>query len=876
VQLTPVEIRELNINEFRLNLKDLEDNEEGMAFIDTHNHNTEVLLGGIVYARVVEIINGYSVTFENGAYAVNLIGANSNIGDVINLNQVSVRSSNAAGLISNSAIEYASFDGMVTIGGNNAKAGTVFPIGTPQQPVSNLSDAKLIAERRGFDTLFLLDSLTIPNGQSIDNLNLLSENWADLIIEPGASCINTRFEKLSMYGEMSGYWNILVDCWSYNITNFTGWLRGGSFESIELAVGVFGAEFGSQSFFDDIIPLYPGITSVLTMNSGVAVSFTSAHDTYEIKSMVSGTTLNLGISEGTAILDSSCTGGIATFLGVGTLIDNSNGTVVNITGFVEAAILQNTSFEGGVTIDSINGVNGTSYPIGTPRVPVNNVQDAVLISEFRGFSTLFVKGDLLLGAGDDVSDYHLIGDAPNRTFIHIAEEALVSGIELSDVTVDGFFDGKATFTKCILLDIAFVEADISECTLKGTMTLAGSGNTIIEDSRDGLLLTSSSPVINFNGSGHNLAVRDYHGDLNIINKSAIGSVEINMSSGGRVTLEPTVTAGILRLTGILQLINNSTGAAVVDDSQVVYPEYLQLVAFKQEIHIDSVNGVSGTIFPIGTTKNPVSNISDAITIAEQRGITQFVVNGTLLVIGKNLDGYTLVGDAMTSVVVLVSNTGNSNNNTTFRSIGIAGQLNGYIYAERCAIQELSGIGSNTFPSVFSNCILRSDELRKAITLRNGLTTSQDVHFFDCVSAALDGETLTIDFNGSTTAVGVRRFGGEIIISNYNANQDSAFEFNQGNLTIDSSCTLGSINIGGIYNLVNNGTLGITERNGSVTANISAPSDAIATAVWGYLTSSENTDGSFGKLLLDLITKSNEAQHTLNVQTELLKNKPNNC
>lgn len=98
VQSTPFEIRELDINTFRLTLKDLEDDEEGQVWIRTHNHNTTVTLGGVILARVVEIINGYTVTFENGSYAVNLVGANSNIADVTNLNTVSIRSANSVGL----------------------------------------------------------------------------------------------------------------------------------------------------------------------------------------------------------------------------------------------------------------------------------------------------------------------------------------------------------------------------------------------------------------------------------------------------------------------------------------------------------------------------------------------------------------------------------------------------------------------------------------------------------------------------------------------------------------------------------------------------------------------------------------------------------
>jgi len=98
VQSSPFEVRELNINTFRLTLKDREDDEEGQPWPTTHEHFTTVTVGGVTLARVVRLINGYTVTFENGAYAVNLVGANSNIGDVVNLNTVSVRAANSAGL----------------------------------------------------------------------------------------------------------------------------------------------------------------------------------------------------------------------------------------------------------------------------------------------------------------------------------------------------------------------------------------------------------------------------------------------------------------------------------------------------------------------------------------------------------------------------------------------------------------------------------------------------------------------------------------------------------------------------------------------------------------------------------------------------------
>jgi hypothetical protein len=99
ITMSPFEKRSLDIDQFRLDLKALEASVEGMPFDDTHIHNTTVTVGATTLARVVSIINGYTITFENGAYAVELEGANSNIADVTNLNTVQIRSNNTAGLI---------------------------------------------------------------------------------------------------------------------------------------------------------------------------------------------------------------------------------------------------------------------------------------------------------------------------------------------------------------------------------------------------------------------------------------------------------------------------------------------------------------------------------------------------------------------------------------------------------------------------------------------------------------------------------------------------------------------------------------------------------------------------------------------------------
>jgi hypothetical protein len=152
-------VYELDTNALRLDLIDLEDSEDGMAFPKTHNHNTEVELAGVTYARVIEVINGYTITFEDGQYAVNLVGSNNNIADVTNVNQVSVRSANSAGLI-------------VTTGGSGASAQEIWTYGS-----------RALTDKSDFDlsSLSLSDIEYVVQSAEIENALTLRQAIAVLL-----------------------------------------------------------------------------------------------------------------------------------------------------------------------------------------------------------------------------------------------------------------------------------------------------------------------------------------------------------------------------------------------------------------------------------------------------------------------------------------------------------------------------------------------------------------------------------------------------------------------------------------------------------------------------------------------------------------------
>ena len=89
---------------FRKNIIELLDNEDHIVLEDAILHNTEVTISGVTYARFIELINGYTVTFTpDSAWTVEIIGSNNNLHDVdagiLNQNNVQVIPTNSAGLI---------------------------------------------------------------------------------------------------------------------------------------------------------------------------------------------------------------------------------------------------------------------------------------------------------------------------------------------------------------------------------------------------------------------------------------------------------------------------------------------------------------------------------------------------------------------------------------------------------------------------------------------------------------------------------------------------------------------------------------------------------------------------------------------------------
>lgn len=370
VSAGPPEIRSLDIDAFRLELKDLEDSEVGMAFEDTHRHIAPVTVGGVTLARVVEIINGYTVTFENGSYAVNLNGANSNIGDVLNLNNVQVRSANSAGLTYSKSIEDLSFiDGRVYINTSSGQSGTQYPIGTSSFPVDNLTDAQTIISNRSLPKrLFLTGDITVGASVNLDDYDIegAGSNLAGITFTSGASTNQTIIKSADIQGTVSGP-IFITD------TSSLGTLSG--FEGIMNSGGLAGTTTLASTDADNRIELVKCYSLVAGANrpiidaNGLAnleLNIRGYHGGLEIRN-VNVASMNISIDADSAkiVLHSSCTAGTIVIRGAGILQDDSAGSTIDSSSFVQASHMDEIWALHGLDIDNAMTVTPTSRSFGT-------------------------------------------------------------------------------------------------------------------------------------------------------------------------------------------------------------------------------------------------------------------------------------------------------------------------------------------------------------------------------------------------------------------------------------------------------------------------------------------------------------------------------
>lgn len=468
----------------------------------------------------------------------------------------------------------------------------------------------------------------------------------------------------------------------------------------------------------------------------------------------------------------------------------------NTTGFIDPKFLQFTTYESGVWVQADSGYTGTFYPVGTPSQPVNNIMDAIAIAIDKGFEIIHIKGTYTIVDTDVVDGFILQGISATKSGLIIPPDAIVRNCVFRECTLNGTLDGGNDASLCNIGDLNYLDGSLIDCSLSGTIILSGSQANFLRCysaiAGGGF---NETAIIDLDGFGTNLIIRDYHGGIKLINHSgAPDSVSIDMSSG-RVILDSTIETGEYTIRGIGTVEDNSLNGATVY-IQILDANILNRAAFVNEaVHLRNGSPDSGTTFPVGVPFKPVNNLVDAITIARRENLTKIEVIGFFVTSGtENLDGITLFGGSGSGNVLGLT-AGTSTVSSGFSQLIMYGELGGLSRIENCVLG-VQGLGG------FTQCEGRI--IDSIINSTNGIVQKSNglgTLFDNCSFLTENNLQVPIDANGKSFSL--RQTTGNILILNKTDTETSQLHLNGATVELDASCTNGSFIINGNSEVIDN-------------------------------------------------------------------------
>jgi hypothetical protein len=360
IQNTPSFVYQLNMEWFYREVADLQDDSAGMFEVDAVANTAPVDVGGVLLARVIQIINGYFVEFEDGQYAVNLTGANTNLQDVTIVNQVSIRPNNSAGLQDLSVLLQAAYGGVVNIDVLNGQSGTVIPLGTRGTPSNNFADALIIAQENSLPGINLMRSATLAEGDFAAGFIFSGDSAAvvTLTIDPAAQVQNCTFEYMTIEGTMDGD-NTFRNCHLLDINYTNGFIVECALDGLVTLGG--GAQCSILDSWSNVAgggdAAYPTIDMGGSSNSLALRNYSGG---IALKNSSGGGDVSMDMASGRVVVYPTVTAGEVVVRGISEVMDMSTGTATVIDSTVNETLDQVITGQGilGTALDFVRKLLG--------------------------------------------------------------------------------------------------------------------------------------------------------------------------------------------------------------------------------------------------------------------------------------------------------------------------------------------------------------------------------------------------------------------------------------------------------------------------------------------------------------------------------------
>lgn len=436
------------------------------------------------------------------------------------------------------------------------------------------------------------------------------------------------------------------------------------------------------------------------------------------------------------------------------------------------------------------------------------------------------------------------GDVLNVSLTEIGGDAQ-SATDLKDFADDGYDPATNKVTGVLLVDTSTANSDMRGTDDAATAADLATLDAIVDTLLDALVLQVTTIATLTNQTSFTLAAgsadNDAYNEAKIVvvdqstgTQKAFGSLSDYTGSTKRVILAQD--PGIFTMaTGDIVYILPSDSFAILDavlsgQKHNVTNSLGRRVRQQQEagtyslglVWLDTIEGFVGTtLFENGTEVRPVKTIAEANTILSE---VTLGLHGCHVAAGSS-----------------ISFPG-AQENQEWTGEGWTLALNGKSIAGTSIIDAVvSGISLGV-PNVLRDCFVNGstfaggDFIACALGGVLKLSGATSYHFFDCHHARTAALS-EIDFDAAVGAqeVHVHNWHGNLIVKNMKAGDVLHFTSPDGALTLDASCTAGTVNLAGVLGLTNNGSgqtindIGLGSR-ATALAVVDANVDQIETAV----------------------------------------------
>lgn len=295
--------------------------------------------------------------------------------------QIIKTASSSATFQESADIRFSSFSGGVTVNTLTGTSGTVYPTGTPRQPVDNLIDALAIANERGLTSFYLEDSITIATLDFTNSRFVGHDRDITVTVDASAIVDGCSFETMSLIGILTDVARI-TNCAIGLASDFSGFMQKCSFTST-LTMG------GSGTV--DIIDCYSSIAGygspIIDMNmANISLSIRNYTGGLKLINKSGSGNASVDFIAGRLFVDNTVSGGTIVVRGVGEIVDTGTTSTLETNALINPALVD----------DELT----TSHGVGNWAV-TNDVEGLTLEETLRVFMAVLAGKMSVTNTGTD-------------------------------------------------------------------------------------------------------------------------------------------------------------------------------------------------------------------------------------------------------------------------------------------------------------------------------------------------------------------------------------------------------------------------------------------------------------------------------------------